>query len=613
MENKKGQDGVAMIMVLAMLVIFSALIIAVVLSSTTAIRRAHFYKDKNIALQVAIAGIQDTLYWMNYKGYFSHNYPCTLLPSCTYDPNYKYFQGSDHTGQDTWTNTEPLNYNPSLIPQGRCVVTFTDSDQPNQDTITATGYYKGRSATVSLKLRGNSGEGNNGNPSHNSAYRFLADWSWDGSQYINGVATWGIPEAFNKHTIYAKEVEVNTGVGNRPEIKGNIFTYNTVNLISSATNQYTVTKVQDAGVYFGDSFYSFTKPETEIYRQGIPTGTVSPELYFIHPPGYPNDRVYAYANADTTYDDTVLGHPNGVVTGISYSSALNQYTFSNTQINYSFSVLGEGNNGNAVFNDSNLQITKEFKIAGNLTIGNNNLTINYPVEVGGALSINQPITTQSNSIFDVSGSVSINNTINGDFVVKNATSVSIGGTINGALIADKINGSVSASSLSVNASGSSYKAGVFINTTGGISLTVNSLTIGNNKNAGIVAYSSSGGNVSVTTNTNIDCKGKLSIIAYSNTGNSKVTLGANNTIKGLVYSRAGTLSSEEILVKASNSAPEIIGALVTNGKVRFEANNNVKVSYDSDVYTDAQNPDIYPNFIGGRRRYIPVPGSWQIR
>lgn len=602
-----------MIMVLAMLVIFAALIVAVVISSTTAIRRAHFYKDKNIALQIAIAGIQDTLYWMNYKGYPYHHYPCTEIsaspPYYFYNPAYQYFQGSDYTGSDTWTNVAPTNYNPSSIPQGRCVVTFTDSNSENEDTITATGYYKGRSATVSVKLRGSNGEGNS------SIYnqRFLDDWYWDGANWIRGVATWGIPEAFNKHTIYAKEVECATGTGNKPEIKGNIFTYNTINLAFAATSQYTVTKISDYASYFDN----FTKPETEIYRQGIPSGTVTPTVYFIHPVGYPDDKVYAYANDDTTYDDTVLGHPNGVVSGITYNSGTNSYTFNDTQINYSFSVLGEGNNGNASFSHNNLRITQPFKVAGNLTIENNNLTINYPVEVGGDLQINQPITTGTNSIFKVNGSVTVNNTINGDFVVQGANFVSFsggGGTINGALIADDIkSGGVNSSALSVNASSSQYKAGVFIGTQGGITLTVNGLVIGNNQSAGIVAFSS-GGNVNITTNTNIDCTGKLAIVAYALTGNSKVTLSQNNTIKGLIYSGAGTLSTEEILVKASTSAPEIKGALITNGKVRFEATNNVKVSYDSDVYKDVTNyPQVYPNFKGGRRRYVVVPGSFQIK
>ncbi|MCX8083170.1 MAG: hypothetical protein N3D17_07280, partial [bacterium] len=581
MKDKKKREGVAMIMVLAMLVIFAALIVAVVISSTTAIRRAHFYKDKNTALQIALAGIQDTLYWMNYKGYSYHNYPCTQLPSCAYNPDYKYFQGSDYTGSDTWTNMEPLNYNPSFIPQGRCVVTFTDSNQTNEDIITATGYYKGRDATVSVKLRGNSGDGN---ASHNNnTGRFLSDW--DGYGLITGVATWGIPEAFNKHTIYAREVECATGTGNKPQITGNIFTYNTINLNFAATSQYTLTKIPSIEV--PSYFDNFTKPDTEIFRQGLPSGTVTPAVYFIHPVGYPVDKVYAYANDDTTYNDTVLGHPNGVVNGISYSSAANEYTFTNTRIDYSFSVLGEGGNGNARFNHSNLIITQPFRIVGNLTIDNNNLTINYRVEVGGNLQINQPITTDTNkqSIFYVTGGVTLSNTVTGDFVVRRASSVNIGGTINGALILDEIQGNVNTNApsyISVNASSSNYKSGVFINTKGNIGsisapvspLQVNSLTIGSNQQAGIVAYSSEGNvYIFVSPNRNIFCEKRIAIAAYSEKGTSQIDLGpdiGNINVKGLIYNRGLPGTPSIINIAGSNTTPEIKGALVTNGKVYFK-------------------------------------------
>ncbi|MCM8821068.1 MAG: hypothetical protein NC932_03870, partial [Candidatus Omnitrophica bacterium] len=81
MKNKGRRDGVAMIMVLVMIIIFAALILAVVISSTTAIRRAHFYKDKTIALQVAQAGIQEVLYRMNYSRYDTGQYPAFNTPS----------------------------------------------------------------------------------------------------------------------------------------------------------------------------------------------------------------------------------------------------------------------------------------------------------------------------------------------------------------------------------------------------------------------------------------------------------------------------------------------------------------------------------------------------
>jgi len=602
MRNKNRRSGVAMIMVLVMIVIFAALILAVVISSSAAIRRAHYYKDKAVALQIAQAGLQEVLYWMNHKGYYYHNYPCTNPFTYTYDPAYKYFQGSDWTGSDTWTTTEPSNYNPTNILQGRCVVTFTDNNNENEDEIISTGYYRGRSASISVKLRGSNGEGNNGIhpwvPSHNSTYRWLTDW--DGVNMTTGVATWGIPEAFNKHTIYAREVEV--GSSPNPKITGNIFTYNTINLISTAAGQYTVTKVATAEV---PAYFDYlTKPETEIYRNDIPT-TPSINVYFIHPAGYTPNKVYAYRNDDGTYDDTVLGDHDSGVTGITYNGT--DYTFTDTQIEYPFSVIGESTtrNAGAIFAGiGNNHVSKYVRIAGNMTI-----------------SANITTATDKQSAFEIGGTCTVNAsvTITGDLVVKKAATITIGNnvTINGALIADEINGNVTCNGLSIDATASQYKAGVFVNTTGDINIPVNSFTIGNNQNAGIVAYSS-GGNVNVTANADMNntyFQGKATIVAYasSDSKTSKVTINSEKKIKGLIYSRTGTTSLEGILLRASSTAPQIVGAIVTNGKVRFESNCNDQVSYDSAIYNDIQNhSNIYPNFKGGRRRYVPVPGSWRI-
>ncbi|MCD6220601.1 hypothetical protein J7K25_00350, partial [bacterium] len=51
------KKGVALIVVLVLVVLFSALILAVVLSATMAIRKAHYYTDKTIALEIAETGI----------------------------------------------------------------------------------------------------------------------------------------------------------------------------------------------------------------------------------------------------------------------------------------------------------------------------------------------------------------------------------------------------------------------------------------------------------------------------------------------------------------------------------------------------------------------------
>jgi Tfp pilus assembly protein PilX len=643
-RTKRDSDGMAMIMVLVMIIIFASLILAVVISSSTAIRRAHYYKDKSTALQVAEAGLQDALYWMNYKGYDSGNcYPCTNLTTGTYDYNLylKYFRGSDYpplsdpTATDTWTATEPtpgndyLGYNPTGIQGARCVVEFSDEDETdtaNLDTIKSTGHYKGRTATVSVRIRGQNGEGN---PEHIG--RALNNFYYDGSwPWPPRFATWGIPEAFNKHVIYARKV---SGTANK--IVGNIFAGNTIDLVSTTANLYTVTIAKPS--YFDN----FTIADTEIYREDIPDISPPPpppppyEVYFLKAEGVYSDLVFGFKNDATGYDtcinwDYTTGLPEYLDTSLPSSSPLgigyngNDYTFGDTQIDYSFFVKGNGTAG-ATFNNANLAITKTFEVTGTLTMTSDNITVSYPVKVGGSLTISDAITTDTEPVFIVGGSVTLNNNVTGDFVVvgnPTTTSISIGSgvTIAGALIADKINTFTSTNS-SIDATNSKYKAGLYVNATGNISFTLPSTStfeIGDNQDAGIVLYSE-GGDITAEiqkdlVETDGFVSGKSAIVSYSNANISTcpITINNNVDINGLIYSHNDNTSNTNAVevVYINNTIGSLKGAIVTNGKVTF--NNAVTLEYDSDLYKDPANYQIYPNFKGGRRRYLPVPGSLEI-
>lgn len=162
MSNNKG---VAMIVAVVMAMIFLMLVIAVSAISTSAYKKAHFYKDRAIALNLAEAGIADALYRMNYKNYST--------------ATFAYFNDIDnfHIDED--------------FAGGSYQVVYTQVGA-NEDTIESTGKHKGRMRKIIIKVRGtNSG----------------------------GVGD-GIAEAFNKHAVYAGTV-VKTG-GTWGTVDGNI-------------------------------------------------------------------------------------------------------------------------------------------------------------------------------------------------------------------------------------------------------------------------------------------------------------------------------------------------------------------------------------------------------
>lgn len=562
----KRQSGVAMIVVLVMVLIFLSLIMAVVLTSTVASRRANYYRDRLIALQIAESGVQDCLYWMNYRGYWTQSYPSYYVNPATV----AYFQGSDWPGTDTWIATEPAGYNPTGVIGGKCVLSFEDNVDTDMDRIISTGYYRGRTVQVAVRLRGQNGLGNT---QHVNGWRALANWYWDGSSWIPYDATWGIPEAFNKHVIYGRDV---TGTSGR--VKGNIFC-NTCNLSSSTSPESTITKTTETAAYFDYS----TKPETEKYQfPAVPTN------YKIK---FESGWIWYDHNDDGTYDESILlptSSPPGTV-GVYYNGSA--YVFEDTQIDVTFTV-----EGTAWFNHPNNAVSNYAKITGNLTISDS-------------------ITTETGlkrAVFDVDGSVIPITAIDirGDFIVKNgAASMSLTDvSVYGCLGSNK---TISLSGGLVDASTSSYKAGIILYCTvnQGVTCTVGSSTsvgIGVNQDVGIFAFSAVN-TVGVNINRSLAVPfGKASVVAYApgSGGAATVTLGSGVNIDGLVFC-VGGVSSGAVSISTSGA---IKGAVVTNGRVQF--NNPANVEYDGIPYKTTSS--VYKDFKGGRRVYVPVPGSWQI-
>lgn len=573
MIKKEANKGVAMIVVLAMLVIFAALIVAVVLSSTAAIRRAHFYQDRAVAVQIAQAGIQDALYWLNDKGYPSCNYPCTNLDDASpdyrhYDKTYKYFQGLEE-GLNTWTHTE-TSYNPSDIPGGKCIVEFEDNADSDQDTITATAEYKGRRAIVSVNLRGDNGRGND---YHNDNSRFLTDW--DG--YQADIATWGVPEAFNKHTIYANKVTLSDP--STITITGNI-TYYQLGPPDPDFDEYTNTKTSSI----------------DIPRFSPPSILTIPYT----PPSY-----------DRTYDDT------GFVDGIHVSGLNDGVYWDGSQ--YRFGVADDGSTpelfkaeGESILvdadvvipnNGSSVTIDGYFKTTGNLTI-NQGITTDtdgqHCFDVDGALTIEPGVAITGDLV--ARKTLTLHHNISGD--VRSTEDITItGGTIGG-FVGSNGNITITGGEIGVSAYGG--EAAVYLyNETGNGTISINgspTITIGENQFAGILAYVPNGtGSITInnsltfnyeTTSGNPE---QFAIVNNSNTASVNI----NSDINGSIYSSGN--------ITLNDTSKTITGMLVAGETVAV--GNNSTIEYDPYI----KRSKIYRGFQGGRRRYIPVPRSWKIK
>jgi len=221
------KKGIALIVVLVLVVLFSALILVVVLSATMAIRKAHYYTDKTIALEIAESGMQQILYNLNYYGYQEDNngtewtrasWIGSKFQSSSYSIPQWYSNLITNNGLTTSDLTEyetELNL-PEYAGKGKYKLYFIDANsttnpETDLDLVIVKGTYKGKTATISCLLRG-AGEIKN-----------YGDDYWYGDFKIKNTnrtqGSCGISEAFNKHTIYATNVS-----GASSSIEGNITT-----------------------------------------------------------------------------------------------------------------------------------------------------------------------------------------------------------------------------------------------------------------------------------------------------------------------------------------------------------------------------------------------------
>ena len=584
----KKRNGVAMIVVLVMVMVFSALILAVVMSATSAVRRANFLHDQVIAQCTADAGLQDCLYWMNYRGYeLGWVYPCSEYDATetrwVSQPANRYFLGSDYLYGGNpwypWTNVEPATYNPSQVAGSKCVLTFADSLNPDEDSITSTGYYHGRTATVTINIRGSNGLGNG---DHNLNNRFLNDAYYAGTgSFQTGLATWGVPEAFNKHAIYALNLLPNPTT---TTLKGNIVR-TTIATLTSAGGVYTVTTVPPA-------LFDIARPETDV---------------FLFPPTPPSDttNMDTYRNGRNMTTGSMVNPDTS--DGVYYVASSQTYHFG-TDVSSPFSSpnnYSPTQSTHPVFIDSGANV-----------VFHNGVTIGNYFRCDGAVNIDSAVFGITGpAVIDISngGTLSITGTvINGDIAIKGSPTLSGTWTLNGTLTVDR--GCTISGTTTINAASSARKAALLVaSSSGSTQLVINTtggITVGTSQNAAVVYCAT--GSASADIQLGCDLTGlsanQAAMISYSSGSSANINLvGSPRYVNGLIFARGATSGT----VNLSTGYCGITGAIVANGPVTLDSLD--WVTYASNSFKTAVGADIYSGFKGGRRVYLPVPGSWRVR
>ena len=580
--------GVAMIVVLIMVLVMTALILIVVAAAGSAIRFASKSRTRAVAMQVAEAGIQEGLYWMNYRGYLNDHYPCTydnlLTPRLVnYDASYKYLDPSippdplNPASTIRWV-PGPVSFNPTGIKDASCIVEFEDSLLSNHDRMTSTGNYRGSQVRISVNIRGENGEGNTGNQ-HNTKGRLLrGDVGFDlpSQSWTAVLSTWGVPESFNKHAIYANRVQA-AGPGTA-QLYGNVARLSTSDTIVSGGTTWTHTTILP-GMYDG------VMPDTGAYQ--IP----------LNPGAH-----YQFQGGQVTEVSTGWIRPLPIP-GVTYDVVQDEYTFADTDIDYSIRVIG------------------------NMIIGGTTTRLSGYVQVDLSLYMNASfyatdIGRTQNAVFEPGTilAVAAGITITGDLVVKGlAVGLPAGGvTIDGAFVTDSNFAMPGATR--INATQSQRRAAILIvnntaNVIGSIGSGTPTITLGPNQNAVAMMYSRGANTlelrlngVNFNTNPLTGLGQKAIVVGYSSGGPVSVSIGnsTSSTIPGLIYARGGA-SNGSVTVRNNSRVP---GIIVANGLVNVDAGT---VAYNPTVFKDLQYGAVYRGFFGGRRVYLPVPGSWRIQ
>jgi len=638
------KKGIALIVVLVLVVLFSALILAVVLSATTAIR----------------------------KGYWFETYPG--------DSGKIYFRGSDYTGTETWYDTPPSPSNPyyqpvkGLTKPNFCKLEFEDRNEIDKDEIISTGYYNGKKATIRVKVRGNNGYGN---PEHTE--RYLGNYQWNGSGWDDLKATWGVAEAFNKHVIYSKILDYSDGT-----INGNITCETCLN--ENISGKATLTKQT--------GWLDCCKPgdwKPEAPEDSEPTKpTPAWDKKFKD-----DDGAAPYVSYDSTQYETTLPP------GVSYSEDGTTETYTidvvdtisenwifekadsadilivkitgNTSLPSGYTIKA-GKDGTSPTEDADIvldfsdpnnpDIKGKLVAEGDIKIENVDVANPHQIGTSGGTTLwagNEIIIDYTSGEGpEINGDIrgnEINLKCGGNKIIINGNvygadkvnfldnaNTTDGITVNGDVIGiggitfDSNNGGkntvyslvtklVTKSdltipnnthfSLVIDSTNSERKAGIIIYQDGDaiLNLTINSdlnITVGDNQVGGIIVYFDNVSQTETGKVSNITISGginftdsennKFLLINHSEDGS--ITIDASGKeVNGSIYSYYGATTPS---ITVNNGT--LNGSIITNGTVNL---NGGSIIYNPIPYKNSTG-DIYKGFVGGRRVYLPVPGSWRV-
>ncbi len=600
----RRQPGVAMAVVLVMILIFASLILAVVLSSTLAFKSASRERNRTIALQTAYAGVQTALYWMNYRGQdmagnMYDYYPCTATsPAVAYDPDYRYLDPDDLFTRVRWKNSE-VWFTPVGNPDAKCCVEFQDSTETSVDRIIATGKYRGATARVSVNIRGDNGEGN---PGHNAAGRWIGSFQWNGSGWVDAWATWGVPESFNKHAIYASQVVAS---GAAVTIQGNVAALTGIPFSSPRpSGQYTETRIPNA------SFFDAVQFDTG--GCVLPRRLADNEFACVFERAGPGLGMCTDLATGETRLVTVT--PGNEVAGVSYDGT--DFIFADTEIAYPFWVKGNMRIGSpAPTFHRYVRVDDRFELpTGNSMKTDYDGHFVLEISAGGSGVLN----------------VYTGTSVHGDFMIRNLstfapiTQIGSGTTIYGSLGCE--GEELYVAGASIIATDSHYGAALFTSNGNGDSLLqlrrTPAITIGATQKAAIVSYGTNGhaarmtmSGVDFTLNPINAIGSRPTAVCYSPLASARLSFlaaGGTSIVTGLVYVSGGSKHTPSAFAGhvTFDDASEIRGVLVANGTVYLGTHG--RVTYDPTPFKTSPYGSIFQGFYGGRRVYLPVPGSWRV-
>ena len=508
---------------------------------------------------------------MNYEKYGNgHKYPFGVNPAGT------------SPGTNIDTNID-VSY---FVPSATCNIRLADNNDTTSgdtdlDQLVATGYYKGRTAKISVKIRG--------------ANQVNGDM--DGTDYVSFGRTGyscGIPEAFNKHVIYTTQVS-----GTGTTVKGNITT-------------------------------TSTKPGPFPWSEAtwVETGINIPAL---NVNATPTDIPISSSDPTDTYDNSGFRNTtynvNTVTDGVWWNGGTSTYYFGTDDGTTSSDYTR---------NDSQVDVQNaDVWFLNGVNLGNY-FKISDTTTIESAIFINPSKMAIECSTINI-GTAATSAKINGDLVVNGSCTISSNhnaNELNGAL-AGNGNITISNQPIKIDASTSSRKAATLIK---GVTVTLTlisslQITLGDNQISAILVHATDG-----TINVNADLTPTLgdnqisAILVYATNGtiniNADIIPDYSSTNQFCIVNWSG--ASADVNIGTSGTNINVNGGIYSYHKITLDTNtqtvtgilvagdtaggtvtlNGGSLVYDTTPFK--KNPEIYKGFVGGRRVYLPVVGSWRI-